>query len=161
MDEPRWLVDEMLGRLARYLRFLGYDAEYVRGVDDEEIVARARREHRRLVTRDRVLSGQLPDAVLLTRTDIGGQMQELKSAVPDLRGTVRFDRCSLCNGRLAIRDELPPERAELDALPMEVRERRVALYACVQCGQLYWEGSHTRSVRKRIEQWFSATPVDD
>ncbi len=159
MHEPRWLVDEMLGRLARYLRFLGYDTEYVRGFDDNEIVARARRESRRAVTRDRKLSERLPDAVLLTRTDIAGQMQELRVAFPGLRSAVRFDRCSLCNGQLVVQEGLPSDRPELDRLPKEVRALRVPLYACAQCGHLYWEGSHTRYVRRRLGEWFSPEPA--
>ncbi len=117
MDEPRWLVDEMLGRLVRYLRFLGYDAEYVRGITDDEIVERARVDQRRVITRDRSLARRLPDAVLLTRTDIAGQMRELRTAFPALRADVRFDRCSICNGRLSILEKVPSQGPGLDALP--------------------------------------------
>jgi uncharacterized protein len=156
MDEPRWLVDEMLGRLARYLRFLGYDAENVRGVADDEIVRRARAENRRVVTRDRALARALPDSVLLTRTDIAGQMRELQTAFPTLRLDVRLDRCSLCNGRLSITERVPPEAARAVSVPLEVREGRISLYSCTQCGHLYWEGSHTQSVRSRLAEWFPA-----
>jgi len=158
MDESRWLVDEMLGRLVRYLRFLGYDAEYVRGITDDEIVERAHAEQRRVITRDRSLARRLPDAVLLTRTDIAGQMRELRRAFPALRPDVRFDRCSLCNGRLSVLEKVPSQGPDLDALPPEVRAGRVHLYACVQCHHLYWEGSHTRSVRTRLAQWLPTEP---
>jgi uncharacterized protein len=156
MDDPRWLVDEMLGRLARYLRFLGYDTAYVRGVDDDAIVQRARAEGRRVITRDRLLSGRMADAVLLSRTDIAGQMRELRASFPELRREVRFDRCSVCNGRLLAQEELPKRGRDLERLPPGVREGRSVLYACTECGHLYWEGSHTRSVRGRIAQWVSS-----
>ncbi|MCI4347224.1 MAG: Mut7-C RNAse domain-containing protein [Thermoplasmata archaeon] len=152
MDEPRWLADEMLGRLARYLRFLGYDTDYVRGVGDDVIVLRARAERRRVLTRDRGLAVRLPDSILLTRTDIGGQMKELECAFPSLRQEVRFERCAICNGRLAQRSAIPPT-ADHVTLPAEVRAGRTALYACSSCGHLYWEGSHTRSVRSRLARW--------
>jgi uncharacterized protein len=158
MEEPRWLVDEMLGRLSRYLRFLGYDAEYVRGVSDDRIVARAREEGRRLITRDRTLSGRLPEAVLLSRTDIAGQMRELRAAYPELRFEVRFDRCSLCNGRLVAGAKVPSEGPVVERLPPEVRQGRTPLYACQTCGHLYWEGSHTRNVRRRLAEWNRSTP---
>jgi uncharacterized protein len=155
MEEPRWLVDEMLGRLARYLRFLGYDAEYARGASDADIVKRARTENRRIVTRDRGLARRLDGSVLLARTDIAGQLQEFKRAFPGLRGEVRFDRCSLCNGRLRLFEEephLPCQRSPRgrDELPAGIR------YACSDCGHLYWEGSHTASIRARLAKWLAA-----
>jgi len=158
MDEPRWLVDEMLGRLARYLRFIGYDTAYVRGVSDDEIVRQARAERRRVLTRDRGLAGRSPEAILLTRTDIAGQMRELLQAFPSLRSDVRFDRCSLCNGSLRTVAVIP-ESASPKSLPPDVRAGRSPLYACSQCGHLYWEGSHTRSVRTRLVAWLRTEPA--
>lgn len=154
MDEPRWLVDEMLGRLARYLRFLGYDTEYVRGAEDDEIVQRARKEGRRTITRDRDLARRLPDAVLLTHTDIEGQMRELRAAYPALIRDVRFERCSECNGLLSLLDAVPSGAGGLDDLPTEVRAGHTPLYGCSSCGHLYWEGTHTKSVRARLTRWF-------
>jgi uncharacterized protein len=158
MDEPRWLVDEMLGRLTRYLRFLGYDTEYVRGLTDDQIVDRARVEQRRVVTRDRLLSGRIPGSVLLTRTDIAGQMRELKAAFPELRHDVRFDRCSVCNGGLALVRTIPARVADSSELPANVREGQVPLYECAECGHFYWEGSHTASVRARMSRWSASEP---
>ena len=157
MDDPRWLVDEMLGRLARYLRFLGYDTEYAHGASDDDLVRQAREEQRRLITRDQQLATRTPGAILLTRVDIAGQMSELRAAFPLLRMEVRFDRCSRCNGRLELRPSVP--QGALDqALPPEVREGKTALYACSRCGHLYWEGSHTRSVRASLAAWSISRP---
>jgi uncharacterized protein len=161
MSEPRWLVDEMLGRLARYLRFLGYDTAYVRGVGDDEIVRHANAEGRRVITRDRSLSRQLPDAVLLTRTDIAGQMQELRGKVPALRADIRFDRCSDCNGLLSMQTARLRDSVGTSGLPPEVREGRTALFACTRCGHLYWEGSHTRAIRRRVGEWLPAGVVPE
>jgi uncharacterized protein len=153
VDEPRWLVDEMLGRLARYLRFLGYDTEYVRGTPDSEIVRRAGAEGRQVLTRDRLLATRCPGAILLTRTDITGQFTELGKAVPGLRRVVRFDRCSLCNGPLRPVEKIPHSGRPSRGIPPEVRSGQVPLYSCIRCGHLYWDGSHTRSVRTRIARW--------
>jgi uncharacterized protein len=159
VNEPRWLVDEMLGRLARYLRFLGYDTEYVQGATDDEIVQRARRERRRIITRDRLLARRLPDAILLTRTDIAGQLGELRAGYAALRSDVRFDRCSVCNGTLSALAKVPSQAKDVENLPPEVRAGRAPLFACSDCGHLYWEGTHTKSVRARLSQWFSSEPV--
>lgn len=154
MDEPRWLVDEMLGRLSRYLRFLGYDTEYVHGLTDAEVVRLAHTARRRVLTRDRSLARSLPDSILLTRTDLAGQMQELRRNFPPLRLEVRFDRCSECNGPLSRLPGPPGDRGEDRTVPAEVREGRAPVFACSVCGHLYWEGSHTRSVRARLASWF-------
>ncbi|MCI4353664.1 MAG: Mut7-C RNAse domain-containing protein [Thermoplasmata archaeon] len=158
MSEPRWLVDEMLGRLARYLRFLGYDTEYAHGATDDAIVFRAKEEGRRVLTRDRGLAVRLPDSILLTRTDIGGQMEELGAAFPTLRQEVRFERCSLCNGSLTPLSAVPPN-ADRETLPADVLSGGTAVYACSLCGHLYWEGYHTRSVRTRLTRWHRSEPA--
>ena len=152
MSESRWLVDEMLGRLARYLRFLGYDTEYVKGIPDEAIAAQAQRERRRLITRDRALAAKTRGSVLLTSVEIGGQVRELLQAYPRLRHTVRFDRCSVCNGPL-LRQSTVPAGAGRTTPPPRVRAGRANLYACADCKHLYWQGSHTSAIQSRLRGW--------
>jgi len=159
MDDPQWLVDEMLGRLSRYLRFLGYDTEYVHGVADEEIARRSRAEHRRVITRDRALAAGLPSSILLTRTDIAGQMQELARAYPSLRRQVRLDRCTLCNGELVRLEEGRSPPAGPPGTPAGVLVGKVPLFRCSRCAHLFWEGSHTKSMRVRLAQWIPARRV--
>lgn len=147
--EPRWLADEMLGRLARYLRFMGFDAEYVRGRTDDEVRAWAERDGRTLLTRDRLLARRTPGAVGISATDIDGQLSELRRAFPSVQWEVRFERCTLCNGRL---ERWRPLAGV--ALPPEVHgdllERGLDLHRCSRCHHFYWEGSHTRNLRARI-----------
>jgi uncharacterized protein len=149
---PRILADEMVGSLARYLRMVGCDTAYARGWTDDEIVERARREARVVVTRDRALARRLPDSVLLTSTDLGAQVRQMWAALPSLPREVRFDRCTLCNGSL----DLLPRGASAGAQPGVPRNRveaGLAVYQCRACGHLYWEGSHTTSVRQRLREW--------
>ncbi|HTW55578.1 MAG TPA: Mut7-C RNAse domain-containing protein [Thermoplasmata archaeon] len=148
MDDPRWLADEMLGRLARYLRFVGCDTEYARGEADDRIRARALREGRILVTRDRRLGAATPGAVVLRAVTIERQWRELRVACPDLPTSVRFDRCSLCNGRLR------PAASEPGAPPRPGPDGTIVpTFACDRCGHRYWEGSHTAGIRRRIAAW--------
>ncbi len=150
MTDPRWLVDEMLGRLARYLRFLGYDAEYARGESDDALRRRARAEGRILVTRDRALASRTPGAVCLASTAIDGQWRELRAQVPDLGSEVRFVRCSRCNGALrpVAADALDPS-----TLPRERSDRVSSLHRCDRCGHVYWEGTHTAAIRESLRRW--------
>ncbi len=139
----------MLGRLARYLRFMGFDTEYARGVPDEVVRARAEREGRVLLTRDRELAARTPGAVGLSSVDIDGQLAELRRAYPRLRWDVRSERCTLCNGPLAPwqpsgTGPWPP------GLPRERIEQSLALYRCTRCAHVYWDGSHARTLRERV-----------
>lgn len=154
MAPPRWLADEMLGRLARYLRFLGHDTEYARGVDDDLLVARARDEDRRLLTRDRALAHRAPGSVLLERTDLPGQLRAVRAAAPEASFEVAFRRCTLCNGTLTVWAR-PAGAAWPAEVPRERVEHGLLVYACDRCGHLYWEGTHTERVRLEVRRWLA------
>jgi uncharacterized protein len=152
-DTPlRFLADEMLGRLARYLRFVGFDTAYARDLPDDEILRRSEGEGRILLTRDRRLASRSPTAVLLTSGDIADQFQRVRVSFPRASFEVKFDRCTKCNGRLSL---LEVDRTTVlpAALPVALRESGVQPYRCDACGHLYWEGSHTRAIRERLASW--------
>ncbi|HEV2316229.1 MAG TPA: Mut7-C RNAse domain-containing protein [Thermoplasmata archaeon] len=146
---PRWLVDEMLGRLARYLRFMGHDTAWVRGAEDTEIRARAEREGRTLLTRDRSLAARTPGAVLLGSVQLHDQLLELIRRFPSLPTEVMFDRCSLCNG-LVDPVSSPGEGRPAPARPDAGGPTR-SVFRCRDCGHEYWEGSHTEGIRRRLK----------
>ncbi|HEX6987265.1 MAG TPA: Mut7-C RNAse domain-containing protein [Planctomycetaceae bacterium] len=153
-DEPRFLADAMLGRLARWLRVLGFDtaheAAHGPAVTDRELVDRAARERRALLTRDRPLIADLrPKPALLVTAD--EPLEQLRQVVarfglrppPEL-----FTRCLVCNASLRV--ATPEEAATLVpprslGLPGPVR-------ACPDCGRVYWHGSHARRMRSAIER---------
>ncbi|MCI4369560.1 MAG: Mut7-C RNAse domain-containing protein, partial [Thermoplasmata archaeon] len=84
MHGRRWLADEMLGRLARYLRFLGGDVRYARDVSDDEILRLAQDDGRTLLTRDRQLAARTPGSLLIRSHEISEQLLEIRRAFPDL-----------------------------------------------------------------------------
>ncbi|MCI4324194.1 MAG: Mut7-C RNAse domain-containing protein [Thermoplasmata archaeon] len=155
MTAPRWLVDEMLGRLARSLRVLGHDTAYVSGLADADIAERARAESRTLVTRDRALALHVPGSLLLTSGAWDEQLLQLRRARPNVSWKPRFDRCTICNGEL-----LPaPSPAGRPipggpTLPPGVLDGREPLFRCPDCGHLYWVGSHTRQMRESFSRVF-------
>ncbi|MFZ1023995.1 MAG: Mut7-C RNAse domain-containing protein [Thermoplasmata archaeon] len=153
-DDPRWLADEMVGRLARYLRFLGYDTVYVRGADDHAIAERTQHEGRILVTRDRALAARVPDAILIASPELAEQLKTVQRAFPALRTQVRFERCTRCNGQLR---PAAPTDLSLSDVPDAIRTSGVTIYRCGECGHLYWEGSHTAEIRRRMTEWFGST----
>lgn len=142
----------MLGRLARYLRFVGCDTAYVRGLQDDELVELARREGRVLLTRDRALSRRSPSSFLVESPVLAEQWRSVRRAWPSVPTEPSFLRCSLCNGSLEPRSAAEAREAG-STVPPSVRRGEGPLYACRACGHLYWEGSHTARIRERIAAW--------
>ena len=149
---PRWIADEMVGRLARYLRIVGCDTAYARGLSDEEILRLARDERRVILTRDRQLAGRAEQALLLRSPHIADQWRAVRSAFPEVPEKVRFARCTECNGLLE--KASPPEsRVGKNGIPWDRVDAGLPLYCCRTCGHFYWEGSHTADVEARLARW--------
>jgi uncharacterized protein with PIN domain len=143
---PRFLVDEMLGRLAKWLRALGYDAVWERGVPDADLVDRAEREGRILLTRDTLLMERRPVsrgrvmAVLVRPDRLPEQLVQLRV---DL-GLVRLPspRCLTCNAGL-----LPLPREEASAfVPQYVAQTQSCFTRCPVCRRLYWRATHWKAM---------------
>src|SRR5688572_16542745 len=105
--EPRFMADCMLGRLARWLRILGYDVAYERSIDDDALIARCRREGRALITRDtalaarRALRGNGTRVVLISADGTEEQVAQVirETGVPPTPGHL-LTRCLECNEAL-------------------------------------------------------------
>jgi uncharacterized protein with PIN domain len=141
---PRFLADAMLGGLARWLRILGYDAEWEPQIDDRELVRRGLAEQRWVLTRDRRLaeSGWTDNLLLIASDDPLDQLREVARRVP-LSAARIFTRCSRCNRRL---QKLSAEEAARLRPPAVTGPLR----RCPECGRLYWQGSHTERMVQRI-----------
>lgn len=147
MSNERLLLDTMLGKLTTYLRMCGYDAAYAldRGVEaDDEVLALAKAEDRRIVTRDSVLAARDEDSILLTGLEITDQLRQVHAAGLDL-SLDEPTRCSNCNGRL---DRVPDDAVMTDSVPNPAKQ---AVWRCRDCGQLFWKGSHWDDVAERLD----------
>jgi uncharacterized protein with PIN domain len=147
---PPFAADAMLGRLARWLRVLGYDTSYDMTLADPVLVERANAEDRILLTRDRLLLRELrPNRAVEIRED--DPLQQLRSTVTALGlsppGEL-FTRCLLCNAPLRV---LPVDEA-LPLLPPGVRDLPGPVRQCPVCLRLYWDGSHVRRMRAALER---------
>lgn len=152
--EPRFIADVMLGRLARWLRTLGFDTAYDDAITDTELVRRAFAEGRYILTRDR----RLPEQWRIT----GALLLESEKPLDQLREVVRrfglqpserlFSRCLVCNAEV-----VPASPEEVEALvPPLIRERHESFFRCPNCGRVYWEGSHTRRMRSALTRIFES-----
>jgi len=137
------LADEMLGKLARDLRILGYDVAYERDVRDEVLLERARREGRLLVTRDRRLAARAGEAgVLLETRDPGEQLARLVDRLGLAPEPEAFlSRCLQCNALLETADRPAEVPADIEA---------EAHYACPGCEKVYWRGTHAEDMVDRL-----------
>ncbi len=143
----------MLGRLARWLRTLGYDTAYDPAIHDPALVDWGRREDRILLTRDRPLLVELrPDRALLILAD--RPLEQLRQVVTELGlgppGEL-FTRCLVCNAEL--RPATETECARL--VPLTAREMGGPVRRCPRCSRVYWAGSHTRRMRAALAGAFS------
>jgi uncharacterized protein len=150
---PSFLTDSHLGRLARELRLLGFDAIWRGALGRDEMIETALGEERVLLTRDRSLlfrrelarEGAASDGrrcMLLLSKDPYGQLLET-CARYGLAGRWRpLSLCSACGGLLR-----RAEKAEVIGLvPPIVAERYVEFQFCPSCGKVYWKGDHARNI---------------
>jgi len=151
-DRPRLLLDDMLGTLSRYLRMCGYDAAYPLAegdgdrTPDDELLALARAEGRRVLTRDRQLAARAADALLLTARDVEAQLAELDAAGFELRLPDEPVRCGTCNARL---DAVAPDEPTPEYAPDPAT---TPVWRCPACGQHFWKGSHWADVRETLSE---------
>jgi uncharacterized protein with PIN domain len=137
---PTFIADAMLGRLATWLRILGYDTEYFRG-DDAALLVRARSEGRIVLTRDRALVGrrEVPRHLFIESDHVAAQVRQVIAALR-LRPGAPTRRCVRCNAVLVPRDKADV----LGRVPEYVGTRHEAFWGCPACGRIYWAGSHRR-----------------
>ncbi len=140
LRQTRFVLDVHLGRLARYLRMLGFDARYRNDYADPEIVRLAHAERRIILTRDLGLlkHGAGTHGYFVRATDPHAQLREVVAAF-DLHAQFSpFTRCLACNGTLVP----APEQAVRALVPPRVQDEHDAFLQCRQCRKVYWPGSH-------------------
>ena len=149
----RFVVDVNVGRLAKWLRVMGYDAIFPREAADNDLVRIALRENRVLVTRDAGFSRR--------RAARQGQMRVIHIEDDDLRNQLRqlirelaldreggFSRCVRCNQVLD-----PVNREDVASrLPHYVFQNHQNFMECFQCRRLYWRGTHWSGMVSQLAQ---------
>jgi len=156
----KFLVDQMLGKLAKELRMLGYDAVYFRGQDFHELLQMARQQERVILTRNTRLTakGVEGQIVLILKDDPLLQLKELlNQGVIGLDEETPFSRCLLCNSLLG---QIEREEAE-GKVPDFVFYLHREFHQCPQCHQIYWPGSHQKRMEKRLKDLTRVQGVED
>lgn len=152
----KFIVDSMLGRLARWLRLLGCDTLYYPSIEDRRLIRIASEEDRALITRDTRLVRMrgIKHFLLLHEND---PFEQLKKTITtfnlnpfELRKggfeTRPYSRCSLCNTFLedATKEQAKPH------VPEYVYNTSESFNQCPTCGKFYWKGTHPEKLRKKL-----------
>ena len=148
----KFLVDENLQRLGSWLRAAGYDTLIeTDGRSDYDLLKQALAEERLLITRDRKLAEyrRAPGTVILL------ECENLEYCIAALSRQAPIDwlhdpfvRCLVCKTNLI---EAKPEH--LLELPVRLRDSLDTAYYCPSCRKVYWDGSHVRRMRTRLQDW--------
>ncbi len=143
----RFVVDVNVGKLARLLRLLGYDASYDPAWRDRTIAAISAQEKRIVLTRDRRLlkRSQVVWGRLIRTNDPKAQLREVVWFYGLTPPYPAFSRCLRCN--------VPLERVDkaevLHRLEPKTRKYFHIFSRCPACDRIYWAGSH----HDRMQEW--------
>ncbi len=148
----KFLADAMLGRLATWLRLLGYDTAYPRDATDAELARRARLEQRILLTRDVELTRRRGvRAVLIEAEQVEDQVRQVFHAL-DLTAQEAFSRCAECNGLL----EQVSKESVRGWVPPYVFHTQERFRRCPHCARIYWRGTHWARILGQMQDLKSA-----
>ena len=150
LRRTRFVLDVHLGKLARYLRLLGFDALYRNDYDDATIIRLSLDEQRIILTRDRcVLKHAAVTHGYWVRSTVPRQQLREVVRVFDLGSNSRpFTRCMLCNGEL----QQVAKDMVADRLPLRVRMYFDEFAQCQACAHVYWPGSHYQHMRQMVDE---------
>lgn len=151
LRETRFVLDTHLGRLAGYLRLLGFDAIYRNDFEDKELASISRRKKRVLLTRDRGLlkRSEVTHGYCVRETSsYRKQIVEVLRRF-DLFGSIKpFQRCLRCNGLL----ERVSKEEISDRLQPKTKRYYNQFWQCQTCDQVYWKGSHYQRMKEFIDR---------
>lgn len=149
MAAPRFAVDRMLGRLATWLRLLGYDAVFDSHLSGNALARVARAESRTILTRDRRLARRAEGALtfFIESDHFRAQLLQVIHAFGLDPYSSLFTRCARCNIPV-----IPIERAELaNRVPPYVLTTQKRFVTCPRCRRVYWPATHYEHVRQELK----------
>lgn len=146
----KFIADVMLGRLAKWLRILGYDTTYDSNFTDDDLFFRAHQEKRILLTRDSDLAHRMNPQYCLFITEQAVR-EQVKQVIEQYHLNTEqdlFTRCTLCN------DPVRPVLKKFVAgrIPDFVYNSNKEFYYCERCDKIYWAGSHIKQVRELLSK---------
>lgn len=151
-SERRFILDRSLGRLAKWMRILGFDSRCCTHGSDHALLSAARGSGRILVTRiTRCRDRYSGEMVFIRHNGIDAQIGQVIAETGITAGEIRlFSRCIRCNVPV-----LPlPREAVRTLVPAYVWSTAARFHRCPSCGRIYWPGTHAHRISGRIQKLF-------
>ncbi|CUS95960.1 hypothetical protein JGI3_01123 [Candidatus Kryptobacter tengchongensis] len=146
----KFVADVMLGKLARWLRLIGYDTVYNPKLSTKELIKIANEENRIFITRSKRVAEELgaKNFYIVKAEKFKEQLSEIiKNLNLDTEANL-FSRCSICNTEI-----IEIEKSSvIDLIPEETAKSFDEFYKCPKCGKIYWGGSHTIRIIKLLNE---------
>ena len=144
-----FIADNMLGKLAKWMRFMGHDVYYEKISDDKELIELSRSENRYLLTRDKELAKTKDLQVLFIKSEkLENQLRQvIKEFNLQLNGQ-EFTRCPECNHILYVVDK----SEVIGKVPNGVQSRQESFWHCELCQRYYWQGTHYEKIKTKLEE---------
>jgi uncharacterized protein with PIN domain len=148
LREIQFILDVHLGKLARYLRLIGFDCYYHNELTDKNIAEISLNEKRIILTRDKgILKYNHVTHGYFLRSD--NPREQLKEVIKrfDLKNSIKmFTRCMECNGELT---NIPKEKI-INELLDGTKNHYDHFFMCNNCSKIYWRGSHYKKMKSFI-----------
>jgi len=149
-----FFVDAMLGNIAKKLRLLGFDSEYVSDIDDSKLIEKAKNENRTIISRDRDLIDRAKkneiSLVYITKENEIEQFLEILETTHLQFDEISGDsaRCTKCNSPTSQINKLEIK----NKIPQGVLEYHDKFWKCDRCDQIYWEGTHIKNLQEFVHK---------
>lgn len=159
MSRPRFICDAMLGRLSTWLRILGYDCAFTPEIEDVDIIARAKKEGRILLTRDRAL---LKRRALRSLTHLLIEHDGFRDQLVQVIREFSLDRsgvgcrCNRCNVPV---EQVSPASVKR-IVPFFVAKTEKHFSRCPLCHRVYWAATHRKKMEIEIDRLFEKAVND-
>ncbi len=138
----KFLCDQMLGTLAKWLRIYGFDTFYANSkISDKKLIKISKNEDRCLITRDKELAFRCKkENIKIILLKVKNLDEQLKLVLHDLEiDKDKFlSRCIICNSMVSkIKKEVVKNK-----VPVKIYEKHKNFWFCNKCDKIYWKGSH-------------------
>jgi uncharacterized protein with PIN domain len=152
----RFIVDCMLGKLAKWLKILGFDAQFFSNIEDDELLAIAKNEGRILLTKDTGLIQRAKDVeiLFLDSEEWQNQVQQVMDHFHLWENLAPHTRCIDCN---VVLKDLPKKNAE-NLVSAFVFEKADSFALCPNCGRVFWRGTHFKDMEVQIQEILKKKP---
>lgn len=146
-----FVVDCMLGKLAKWLKILGFDAAFFSKIEDDALLEIATKENRILLTRDAGLIDKSKEnkSLFIESENWRTQVEQVLDEFDLWKDVKPNSRCIECNVRIK---DLPREKAKNLVTPF-VFENADTFALCPDCGRVFWRGTHLKDMEIKIDDF--------